>query len=279
MIRSKTYSLNIGGRLLEVNRPIIMGVINVTPDSFYCNSRVTSDDEMRHAVRKMIEYGADIIDVGACSTRPGGIDVSAKEEMDRLSSSLPIIKGESGNVPISVDTYRSEIARRCVIEYGVDIINDISGGYAEEDIINVVAKLNVPYVLTHNANYVNVDLTVPYSTSVLRWFSSRISELRLKGISDVIVDPGIGFTPTRGDDFNLLASLSLFTTLNAPILVGLSRKRIVTETLGCTASEALNGTTALNMAALTAGASILRVHDVKQAVEVSQLYNKIATSV
>ena len=271
----KTYSLNLKGRLVTIDRPWVMGIINVTPDSFYGGSRVEDEQTLVERVQAMLDDGADVLDIGACSTRPGSEQVDARGEMQRLDWALGIIRRVSPDVILSVDTYRADVARRCVMEWGVDIINDISGGTIDEDMFSTIADLQVPYVLMHTrgtpetmasmTDYENV------AADVLEWMARRIDELRQMGVADIIADPGFGFAKTMEQNFELLARLDAFHALDAPLLVGVSRKRMIYTPLDCTADEALNGTTVINTLALQQGAHILRVHDVKPAVEAVKL--------
>ena len=270
-----TYSLNLHGRLVTIDRPWVMGIINVTPDSFYSGSRVNDERSLVERVRQMLDEGADVLDVGACSTRPGSEQVDARQEMERLQWALGVMRREASDAIISVDTYRADVARRCVEEWGADIINDISGGLIDEAMFATVAELQVPYVLMHMrgtpetmsslTDYDNV------AADVLEWMARRIDELRQLGVADVIADPGFGFAKTQEQNYELLARLEAFHALNAPLLVGVSRKRMIYTPLGCTADEALNGTTVINAIALQQGAHILRVHDVKAAIEAVRL--------
>ena len=269
------YSLNLHGRLVEIDRPWVMGIVNVTPDSFYSGSRATDEQTLVVRVRQLIDEGADVLDIGACSTRPGSQSVDAHGEMERLQWALSIIRREVPDVVLSVDTYRADVARRCVEEWGVDIINDISGGTLDGAMFKAVAQLHVPYVLMHMrgtpdtmsslTDYENV------TADVLEWMARRIDELRQMGVADVIVDPGFGFAKTVEQNYELLEGLEAFHVLNAPLLVGVSRKRMIYTPLGCSADKALNGTTIVNTLALERGAHILRVHDVKAAVEAVKL--------
>ncbi len=271
----KTYSLNLKGRLVTIDRPWVMGIINVTPDSFYGGSRVEDEQTLVERVQAMLDDGADVLDIGACSTRPGSEQVDARGEMQRLDWALGIIRRVSPDVILSVDTYRADVARRCVMEWEADIINDISGGTIDEDMFSTIADLQVPYVLMHTrgtpetmasmTDYDNV------SADVLEWMARRIDELRQMGVVDIIADPGFGFAKTMEQNFELLARLDAFHALDAPLLVGVSRKRMIYTPLDCTADDALNGTTVINTLALQQGAHILRVHDVKPAVEAVKL--------
>ena len=273
----KTYSLNLHGRLVTIDRPWVMGIINVTPDSFYSESRVNDEQTLVERVGQMVADGADILDVGACSTRPGSEQVDAQGEMDRLQWALGVICRVAPDVVISVDTYRAAVARRCVEEWGADIINDISGGTLDEEMFTMVAKLQVPYVLMHMrgtpetmsslTDYQNV------TGDVLEWMARRIDDLRQLGVADVIADPGFGFAKNLEQNYQLLSRLNAFHALDAPLLVGVSRKRMIYTPLECGPEDALNGTTIVNTFALLQGAHILRVHDVKAAVEAVKLTN------
>ena len=271
----KTYSLNLKGRLVTIDRPWVMGIINITPDSFYSDSRVADERMLVERIHTMVADGADVLDVGACSTRPGSESVDARGEMERLQWALAVIRREMPDVILSVDTYRAEVARRCVEEWGADIINDISGGTIDKAMFSTIAGMQVPYVLMHMrgtpetmasmTDYDNV------TADVLEWMARRIDELRQLGVADVIADPGFGFAKTMEQNFQLLARLDAFHALNAPLLVGVSRKRMIYMPLDCGPNEALNGTTVINTLALQQGAHILRVHDVKAAVEAVKL--------
>ena len=271
----KTYSLNLKGRLVTIDRPWVMGIINITPDSFYSGSRVVDEHTLIERVGMMLDDGADVLDVGACSTRPGSEQVDAQGEMARLDWALNAIRREFPDVILSVDTYRADVARRCVEEWGADIINDISAGMLDPEMFATVARLRVPYVLMHMrgtpetmsslTDYQNV------AAEVLEWMARRIDELHQMGVADIIADPGFGFAKTLEQNYELLARLEAFHVLDAPLLVGVSRKRMIYTPLQCTADEALNGTTVINTIALQQGAHFLRVHDVKAAVEAVKL--------
>lgn len=271
----KPYSLNLHGRLVTIDRPWVMGIVNVTPDSFYSASRATDEETLIGRVNQLVAEGADILDVGACSTRPGSESVSAQGEMERLRWALGIIKREVPDAIISIDTYRADVAERCVNDWGADIINDISGGTLDEAMFETMARLKVPYVLMHMRGTPQTmsDMTdyEDVAADVLEWMARRIDELRQMGIADVIADPGFGFAKTVEQNYELLARLDAFHALDAPLLVGVSRKRMIFTPLDCTPQEALNGTTVVNTVALLQGAHILRVHDVKAAVEAVKL--------
>ncbi len=271
----KPYSLNLHGWLVTIDRPWVMGIVNVTPDSFYSGSRVADERQLIERVGQMVANGADVIDVGACSTRPGSGQVDAEQEMSRLQWALAAIRRELPDVILSVDTYRAVVAQHCVQDWGADIINDISGGTLDSEMFGTVASLRVPYVMMHTrgtpetmaslTDYDNV------AADVLEWMARRIDCLRQMGVADVIADPGFGFAKTLEQNYQLLARLEAFHALDAPLLVGVSRKRMIYSALGCDADGALNGTTVINTMALLQGAHILRVHDVKAAVEAVQL--------
>ncbi len=271
----RTYSLNLRGRLVTIDRPWVMGIINVTPDSFYGQSRVNDERTLVDRVRTMVADGADMLDVGACSTRPGSEQVDAMGEMERLQWALDLIRNEAPDLILSVDTYRAEVARRCVEEWGVDIINDISGGTMDEAMFATVAGLHVPYVLMHmRGTPETMSSLTDYgdvTAEVLEWMARRIDELRQMGVADVIADPGFGFAKTLEQNYEMLARLDAFHALDAPLLVGVSRKRMIYTPLACTADDALGGTTVINTIALEQGAHILRVHDVKAAAEAVKL--------
>lgn len=271
----KTYSLNLKGKQVTIDRPWVMGIVNVTPDSFYSGSRVNDEQALISRVRQMVDEGVDIIDVGACSTRPGSLSVDARGEMERLHWALDIIRREVPQAILSVDTYRASVAVCCVEEWGADIINDISGGTLDEDMFAAMARLRVPYVLMHmRGTPQTMSSMTDYqdvTTDVLQWMARRIDKLHQMGVADVIADPGFGFAKTVEQNYELLARLNTFQALNAPLLVGVSRKRMIYTPLDCTADEALNGTTVVNTIALLQGAHILRVHDVKAAVQAVKL--------
>ena len=275
MLPYKPYSLNLRGRLVTLERPWVMGIVNITPDSFYCGSRVTDEQTLIERVSQMLDAGADVLDLGACSTRPGSEQVSAQGEMERLQWALDIVRRLAPNVILSVDTYRADVARRCVEEWGVDIINDISGGTLDAAMFETVAQLRVPYVLMHMRGAPDTMSSLTdyddVTADVLQWMARRIDELRQMGVADVIADPGFGFAKTMEQNYEMLARLEAFHALDAPLLVGVSRKRMIYTPLGCMADEALNGTTIVNTMALERGAHILRVHDVRAAVEAVKL--------
>ncbi len=265
------YTMNVGGRLMDLSEPQVMGILNVTPDSFCEGSRKQTEREIRERAEEIVSEGASIIDIGAQSTRPGAQDIGEREETERLVRALDIVRGDHPDAVISIDTFRSGVARHCVERYGADIINDISGGDADPDMFATAAGLGVPYVLTHikgtpedmqrDPHY---DHLVP---EVMLYLSERVARLRELGQRDIILDPGFGFGKTIEHNYELMRHLGTLREFGLPLLVGVSRKSMVSRLLGCTTSEALNGTTALHAVALMHGANILRAHDVRAAVE------------
>jgi len=275
----KPEYINTGGKLTDLKIPRIMGVINVTPDSFYAGSRYLDEGSIINAARRMLDEGADFIDVGGYSSRPGADDISPEEEKSRVLRAIRLITGEIPEAIVSVDTFRAEIAYRAVTECGAQIINDISGGDADKEMFDVVAELNVPYILMHmQGTPRTMQINPVYNdvvADILMWFGERITRLQSRGVKDIILDPGFGFGKTAEHNFEILRRLGEFKIARLPILVGLSRKSMIWKTLGIKPEDALNGTTALNMAALMNGADILRVHDVREAVQVRTLYLKL----
>lgn len=269
---SKDYSINVRGHLISFDSPRVMGILNVTPDSFYEASRVAFDDSLLRRATDMIEAGADILDVGGCSTRPGGEYVSEDEELGRLHRALDILNREFPQAVLSVDTFRARVARECVCNHNVAIINDVSGFELDEEMLDTVAELRVPYVLTHSRGVAGCEPQYDnFMPEVLTSLSKKMWQLRQRGVADVIVDPGFGFGKNLEQNYYMLSHLNEFAALDAPILVGVSRKSMITKVLGIKAAEALNGTSVLNTAAVMNGAHILRVHDVAAAVEVIRL--------
>jgi len=272
-------TINIKGELLDLSSPVVMGILNVTPDSFYSGSRKESETEIVERVREILDQGGSIIDVGAQSTRPSSTLLSAKEEIERLKFALPLITREFPDAILSVDTFYGDVARFCVEEHGVAIINDISGGEMDKTMFPVVAQLNVPYVLMHMRGTPQTmnDLT-DYDDliqDIFLYFSRKIVELHGLGLNDIIIDPGFGFSKTIDQNYELMAVLRGFSIFEMPLLVGISRKRMIANLLDVTPAESLNGTTILNTFALENGANILRVHDVKEAVEAVKIVKKL----
>jgi len=272
----KNYSLNLHGRLLDIDRPLVMGIVNATPDSFYDSSRVLDSDSITSRVNEMVEQGADIVDIGACSTRPGAQVVDAQEEMRRLDIAITAAKQVAKDVVISVDTFRANVAQHCVESLGVDIINDIAGGDLDPAMHATIARLQVPYIVMHmRGTPATMQQCAHYdgdvAAVVLEELAQKVDSLHQMGVNDIIADPGFGFAKTVEQNFRMLECLDIFHALEVPLLVGVSRKSMIQRVLNCTAHEALNGTTVLNTIALMKGAHILRVHDVKQAVEARTL--------
>lgn len=272
-------NLNVGGKNYVWNRPVVMGIVNVTPDSFYSGSRVFSKDSIIRNVENMVNAGADIIDIGAYSSRPGADVVPEEEEIRRLAVFFDSIAGNYGSVVFSLDTFRANVARFVLEKYRSVIVNDISGGRADMSLMKVASDFSVPYILMHMrgaphtmqrfAQYGNVCY------EVIDELQEQVAAAVGQGVHDIIVDPGFGFSKTAAHNYQLLARLSQLKVIGKPILVGLSRKSMIYSTLAVDPSEALNGTSALHMLALHNGANILRVHDVKEAVEVVALYGAV----
>ena len=278
MVKNKLYTLNCNQRLLTISSPIIMGIINATPDSFYNKGKNSSVDKLIANAKQMINEGATILDIGGMSSRPSAAIISEQEEMDRVLPVIEAIKKEMPTIFLSIDTYRSHVAEEC-IKAGIDIINDISGAELDAEIIDIAAKYQTPYICMHmqgtpqtmqqNPSYENV------TNEVYQFLHDKIQLLKSKNVVDVISDVGFGFGKTTANNFELLKNLAIFQQLNAPTLVGISRKSMIYKILNTTPENALNGTTALNMIALQNGAAILRVHDVKEAKECIALWGKI----
>lgn len=270
------HSLNCGGRLLELHAPQVMGILNVTPDSFYAGSRAQTEAGIADRCRQIAAEGATMIDVGAYSSRPGADDVPPDEEMARLRLALSVVRREAPGLVVSVDTFRADVARMCVEEYGADMINDISGGSLDTRMFRTVARLGVPYVLMHMLGTPQTMQDAPHYDDVIAevflYFARRVQTLRELGVKDIVLDPGFGFAKTLSHNYALLNRLEDFREFDLPLLVGVSRKSMIYRLLGITPEEALNGTVVLNTLALAKGAHILRVHDVRAAVEAVCLY-------
>ena len=276
MVELNKYSLNLKGRLLEIDHPLVMGIVNATPDSFYDHSRVLAPEAIAARVGEMVSDGADIIDIGACSTRPGSEQVSATEEIKRLDVAVSAARQSAPDIIISVDTYRADVAKHCVEHLGVDIINDISGGDLDPLMHDTIAQLQVPYIVMHMRGTPETmqhltDYGRDVAAVVLEELAHKIDTLHQLGINDVIADPGFGFAKTLEQNYRLLSCLEAFHALEVPLLVGVSRKSMIQKVLDCTAGEALNGTTVINTIALLKGCHILRVHDIKAADEARKL--------
>ena len=278
---SRPRYINIQGTLLDLSIPKVMGVINITPDSFYSGSRVTDEKNIIRTAVKMAEDGADILDIGGYSSRPGADDISVEEEKRRVLKAIRIVSREMPDKIISVDTFRAEIAREA-ISAGAHIINDISGGEADNNMYGYVEKMNVPYIMMHmQGNPRTMQKNPVYDdvvADILKWFGERIFRLQSAGVKDIIIDPGFGFGKTVDQSFEMLQRLGDFSVADLPLLVGISRKSLIWKTLNITPEEALNGTSVLNAVALLNGADILRVHDVREAVQAVRLIKEIKKS-
>ena len=273
------YTINVGGKLMDLSEPQVMGILNITPDSFYSESRKNTEEEIAGRVNAILAEGGSIIDVGAYSSRPGADNISAEEEKDRLRGALQILRRTAPEAVVSVDTFRADVARMCVEEYGVQIINDISGGQLDPQMFETVAALGVPYVLMHMKGNPQTMQQEPHYddllTEMLQYFGSKVQQLHELGVKDIILDPGFGFAKTMDHNYELMNRLQDLSVLELPLLVGVSRKSMIYKLLDSTPEGALNGTSVLNTLALLKGASILRVHDVKAAVEVVQIVKKM----
>lgn len=267
---------------MDLSVPKVMGILNVTPDSFYSNSRYMSEEGILHRAGQLIDDGADILDVGACSTRPGIELVSEEEELHRLRLALHLIRKRWPDMPVSVDTFRAKVAEVVVTEFGADMINDISGGDLDKDMFQTIAKLQVPYILMHIQGTPGTMQSQPWyddmMTEICQYFSKRVETLRSLGVNDIILDPGFGFGKTLDHNYELLRRLNEFELFGLPLLVGLSRKSMIYKNLGTNPEQSLNGTSILNALALAGGANILRVHDIKEALECVKLVQTCKTS-
>lgn len=263
--------INVNGSLLDLSQPRVMGILNVTPDSFYAGSRTQTETEIVRRVKQIVSEGAAIIDIGAYSSRPNADNVSAREEMERLRMGLKILFEIQPDAVVSVDTFRADVARMCVEEYGVAIINDIAAGEMDANMFHTVAALNVPYIMMHMQGTPQSMQQHPHYDNLLKevflYFARKVQQLRDLGVKDIILDPGFGFGKTMEHNYELLSHLEEFRIFELPLLVGVSRKSMIYRLLDITPQEALNGTTVLDTICLLKGADILRVHDVKEAVE------------
>ncbi len=272
-------TININGKLLDFTTPVVMGILNVTPDSFFSGSRKQTEKEIVDRVEQILNEGGTMIDIGGQSTTPTSRLLSAAEELERLEPALALIRKEFPDALLSLDTFYADVAQCAVEKYGVQIINDISGGQIDEKMFETVAKLQVPYILMHmigmpqtmqqHTNYQN------FMEEMMLYFSQKVDELNQLGVNDIIVDPGFGFSKTLSQNYELMANLKFFDNFELPILVGISRKSMIYKLLGCTPLESLNGTSVLNTFSLLSGADILRVHDVQQAVECVKIVAKL----
>lgn len=274
-------TLNCKGSLLKLDQPVIMGILNITPDSFYDGGRYTDSDEIIQQVGKMLKDGASIIDVGGMSSRPGAVNIPLQEELDRVLPVIELLKKNFGNILISIDTVKAELARQAV-NVGASIVNDISAGTMDDQMYQTVAELDVPYILMHMKgqpeNMQNKPRYDDVVEEVLDFFIEQIGQLRALGLKDIILDPGFGFGKTIDHNYTLLKKMHVFQILNLPLLAGLSRKSMIYKKLETTPELALNGTSVLNLVALQQGAKILRVHDVNEAMEVIQLWIQLENS-
>lgn len=270
--------INVNGRLMDLSQPRVMGILNVTPDSFFAESRKQTDEAVEAQVERMLAEGADMIDIGAYSSRPNAEHVSAEEEMARLRRGLTALRRVAPEAVVSVDTFRADVARMCVEEYGVAIINDIAAGEMDPEMFATVAQLGVPYVMMHmQGTPQNMQLNPHYDNlmkEVMTYFAEKVDRLRQMGAKDLILDPGFGFGKTLDHNYELLSHMEEFAEFGLPLLVGISRKSMIYRLLDITPQESLNGTTVLNTIALLKGAHILRVHDVKPAVEAVKMVEK-----
>lgn len=275
MNKQTPYSINVNGKLIDLAEPQVMGILNVTPDSFYSGSRKQTEEDIRNRVKQIIDEGGQMIDIGAYSSRLGADDVSTQEEMARLRHGMKIVNEMAPDMPVSVDTFRADVAKMCVEELGVGIINDISGGELDKRMFETVAKLGVPYILMHMKGTPQTMQQAPHYDDLMKeimlYFAEKIQKLRDLGQKDIILDPGYGFAKTIEHNYELLGHQEMLHVFELPLLVGISRKSMIYRLLGSSPEESLNGTSVLNTIALQKGASILRVHDVKECVEVVKI--------
>lgn len=272
-------TIRVNGQLMDLSTPKVMGILNVTPDSFYAGSRKETTSDIVNRVEQIITEGADMIDIGAYSSRPNAEHVSTKEEMARLRKGLEAIREVAPEAIVSVDTFRADVASMCVEEYGVALINDISGGQMDERMFDTVARLDVPYIMMHmQGTPQNMQQHIHYDhirMEIMQYFALRVQDLHARGVKDIIIDPGFGFGKTLAHNYELFKHLEDFKLFEQPLLVGISRKSMIYKLLDSSPEEALNGTTVLNTIALTKGVDILRVHDVKACVEAVRIFNQM----
>lgn len=275
MLSPGARTLRCGGRLLSLERPLVMAIMNITDNSFYAGSRTSTQRAIARRVQQLVEEGADIVDVGACSTRPGSTPVTEVQEMRRLAKALTVVRKLAPQLPISIDTYRASVAEAMIYDFGVEMVNDISAGDMDPQMHELIAEQNVAYVMMHMQGTPAVMQQNPTYDDVvgdiLRYFTQKVRALREMGVTDLIIDPGFGFGKTLEHNYALLRNLPVFQVLDLPILVGVSRKSMLTKPLGIDATQALAATQAVDTIALLNGASILRVHDVRPAVEAVKL--------
>lgn len=277
------FTLNIRGRLVTFDRPAVMGILNVTPDSFFSGSRAMSAYDIERRVETMLTQGVDIIDIGACSTRPGAEPVADDEETARLSRGMEIVRRLAPDIPVSVDTFRASVARRAVTTMGCDIVNDISGGTLDDNMVATVADLHCPYILMHmRGTPATMQTLTEYgddvTATVISELQRQVRRFEQAGVADIIIDPGFGFAKTVDQNYAVMAGLRRFAIFGRPVLVGISRKSMITKALSIRADEALEATTALNAYALDRGADILRVHDVAAARQAVDIHVRIASA-
>ena len=280
MLNFKPFTLSLRDRTLVLDRPQIMGIVNVTPDSFYSASRTFDVDSLEKKVEQMVSEGVDIFDIGAYSTRPGADDVSPEEELRRLQRGMEVVKRMAPNIPVSIDTFRANVARTCVEEMGADIVNDVSGGTLDADMAATMGQLDVPYILMHmRGTPATMQQFTDYPggvvADVVGDLKVKMEHFREQGCRQVILDPGFGFSKTLEQNYELMNGLTAFHELNAPLLVGISRKSMIFRLLGTSSAESLEGTTVLNTIAMLAGSHILRVHDVRAAVEARTILEEL----
>lgn len=271
--------INVKGELLSLEKPKVMGILNVTPDSFYADSRMTSEKAICERIHQLRLEGADFVDIGGCSTRPNAVMATPEQELERLSYGFQLLQREWPDAIVSVDTFRAKVAEYCVKEYGAALINDISGGTLDAAMFTTIAQLNVPYILMHIQGTPNTMQNHPHYDNVFKeemlYFAEKINILHQLGVNDIILDPGFGFGKTVEQNYELLSQLEGFQLFELPVLAGLSRKSMIYKALATTPEYSLTGTIALNMIALQKGATLLRVHDVREAVETIQLAQKL----
>ena len=275
----KCTVMRLGDRVLDLSQPQVMAIINVTDDSFFEGSRTVDEQSIAARVKEAIASGATILDVGGYSSRPGAKELSVDEEWERVRKGLRGIKDVAADAFVSVDTFRSEVVRRAVEEFGDVIVNDISAGELDDEMIDVVAKYNLPYIAMHmRGTPQTMQSLTEYPNGVVeevcRYFEKKVAELHSRGVSKIILDPGFGFAKTLEQNYELLGGLNRLCTMGYPVLAGVSRKSMIYKLLGVTPAESLNGTTALNWEALRQGAAILRVHDTREAVEVVRIFTE-----
>lgn len=272
-------TINCNGKLLDISNPLVMGIVNITPDSFYNNSIYNSEKEILTRVENILEEGGQIIDLGAYSSRPGAAHISEDEEYTRLSKALEVIKKKFSNLIISIDTFRAGIAKKTFQNFEISMINDISAGELDGKMFEIIAEINIPYVIMHmKGTPQNMQINPKYENifkEIVKYFAEKIEKLTYLGVKDIILDPGFGFGKTIEDNYKLVNYLDRFSIFNLPLLVGFSRKSMIYKYLKINPEDALTGTTALNIVALQKGVNILRVHDVKEAVETVKIFNKL----